>query len=153
MLQDSLDLRISPVEGKWRDVGRPEDLLAANAAPVPLLPKPTDDSNEYGAADHENTADTHHIAHTPVKEVPTRKSPDQITATPVTHPTIASEMLSSLSQVAASTFEMPASVRDALPAGTKQMHSSIEVLQHLEIRLRSQESRKEPTDGREYHRY
>jgi dTDP-glucose pyrophosphorylase len=31
MLEDSLDLRISPIEGKWRDVGRPEDLLAANA--------------------------------------------------------------------------------------------------------------------------
>jgi UDP-N-acetylglucosamine diphosphorylase / glucose-1-phosphate thymidylyltransferase / UDP-N-acetylgalactosamine diphosphorylase / glucosamine-1-phosphate N-acetyltransferase / galactosamine-1-phosphate N-acetyltransferase len=34
MLDDSLELRISPVEGKWRDVGRPEDLLAANAAPA-----------------------------------------------------------------------------------------------------------------------
>lgn len=33
MLDDSLELRISTVEGKWRDVGRPEDLLAANAAP------------------------------------------------------------------------------------------------------------------------
>jgi NDP-sugar pyrophosphorylase family protein len=32
MLDDSLDLRISPVEGRWRDVGRPEDLLAVNAA-------------------------------------------------------------------------------------------------------------------------
>jgi UDP-N-acetylglucosamine diphosphorylase / glucose-1-phosphate thymidylyltransferase / UDP-N-acetylgalactosamine diphosphorylase / glucosamine-1-phosphate N-acetyltransferase / galactosamine-1-phosphate N-acetyltransferase len=32
MLDDSLDLRISPIEGKWRDVGRPEDLLAVNAA-------------------------------------------------------------------------------------------------------------------------
>ncbi|MFL6354921.1 MAG: sugar phosphate nucleotidyltransferase [Bryobacteraceae bacterium] len=31
MLDDSLELRISTVEGKWRDVGRPEDLLAANA--------------------------------------------------------------------------------------------------------------------------
>lgn len=31
MLEDSLDLRISAIEGKWRDVGRPEDLLAANA--------------------------------------------------------------------------------------------------------------------------
>ncbi len=31
MLEDSLELRISAIEGKWRDVGRPEDLLAANA--------------------------------------------------------------------------------------------------------------------------
>ncbi len=30
MLEDSLDLRISPIEGEWRDVGRPEDLLAEN---------------------------------------------------------------------------------------------------------------------------
>ena len=28
MLQDGLELRISPVEGAWRDVGRPEDLAA-----------------------------------------------------------------------------------------------------------------------------
>jgi UDP-N-acetylglucosamine diphosphorylase / glucose-1-phosphate thymidylyltransferase / UDP-N-acetylgalactosamine diphosphorylase / glucosamine-1-phosphate N-acetyltransferase / galactosamine-1-phosphate N-acetyltransferase len=34
MLDDSLELRISPVEGKWRDIGRPDDLLAANAAPA-----------------------------------------------------------------------------------------------------------------------
>jgi UDP-N-acetylglucosamine diphosphorylase / glucose-1-phosphate thymidylyltransferase / UDP-N-acetylgalactosamine diphosphorylase / glucosamine-1-phosphate N-acetyltransferase / galactosamine-1-phosphate N-acetyltransferase len=34
MLNDSLELRISTVEGKWRDVGRPDDLLAANAAPA-----------------------------------------------------------------------------------------------------------------------
>jgi NDP-sugar pyrophosphorylase family protein len=32
MLDDSLELRISAIEGKWRDVGRPEDLLAVNAA-------------------------------------------------------------------------------------------------------------------------
>ena len=31
MLADGLDLRISPVEGTWRDVGRPEDLAAMNA--------------------------------------------------------------------------------------------------------------------------
>ena len=31
MLADGLDLRISPVEGSWRDVGRPEDLAAMNA--------------------------------------------------------------------------------------------------------------------------
>jgi UDP-N-acetylglucosamine diphosphorylase / glucose-1-phosphate thymidylyltransferase / UDP-N-acetylgalactosamine diphosphorylase / glucosamine-1-phosphate N-acetyltransferase / galactosamine-1-phosphate N-acetyltransferase len=31
MLEDSLELRISPIEGDWRDVGRPEDLLAVNA--------------------------------------------------------------------------------------------------------------------------
>jgi len=30
MLEDSLELRISPIEGGWRDVGRPEDLAAAN---------------------------------------------------------------------------------------------------------------------------
>jgi NDP-sugar pyrophosphorylase family protein len=30
MLNDGLDLRISPVEGNWRDVGRPEDLAAVN---------------------------------------------------------------------------------------------------------------------------
>ncbi len=30
MLEDSLELRISPVEGNWRDVGRPEDLAALN---------------------------------------------------------------------------------------------------------------------------
>ncbi len=32
MLEDSLELRISPIEGNWRDVGRPEDLLAVNAS-------------------------------------------------------------------------------------------------------------------------
>jgi NDP-sugar pyrophosphorylase family protein len=32
VLEDSLELRISPIEGSWRDVGRPEDLLAVNAA-------------------------------------------------------------------------------------------------------------------------
>ena len=31
MLADRLDLRISPIEGPWRDVGRPEDLAAMNA--------------------------------------------------------------------------------------------------------------------------
>ena len=30
MLADGLELRISPVEGDWRDVGRPEDLAAVN---------------------------------------------------------------------------------------------------------------------------
>jgi len=30
MLADGLELRISPVEGNWRDVGRPEDLAAVN---------------------------------------------------------------------------------------------------------------------------
>lgn len=30
MLKDGLDLRISPVQGSWRDVGRPEDLAAVN---------------------------------------------------------------------------------------------------------------------------
>ena len=30
MLADGLELRIAPVEGAWRDVGRPEDLNAAN---------------------------------------------------------------------------------------------------------------------------
>jgi dTDP-glucose pyrophosphorylase len=30
MLEDGLDLRISPVQGSWRDVGRPDDLAAAN---------------------------------------------------------------------------------------------------------------------------
>ncbi len=30
MLADGLDLRISPIEGPWRDVGRPEDLTAIN---------------------------------------------------------------------------------------------------------------------------
>lgn len=31
MLADGLDLRIAPIEGSWRDVGRPEDLDAANS--------------------------------------------------------------------------------------------------------------------------
>lgn len=31
MLSDGLELRISPVEGIWRDVGRPEDLAALNS--------------------------------------------------------------------------------------------------------------------------
>lgn len=30
MLASGLELRISPIEGAWRDVGRPEDLAAAN---------------------------------------------------------------------------------------------------------------------------
>lgn len=30
MIADGLDLRISPIAGAWRDVGRPEDLAAAN---------------------------------------------------------------------------------------------------------------------------
>jgi len=31
MIEDGLDLHISPVQGTWRDVGRPEDLDAVNA--------------------------------------------------------------------------------------------------------------------------
>ncbi len=31
MLADGLLLRISPIEGDWRDVGRPEDLAAVNS--------------------------------------------------------------------------------------------------------------------------
>jgi UDP-N-acetylglucosamine diphosphorylase / glucose-1-phosphate thymidylyltransferase / UDP-N-acetylgalactosamine diphosphorylase / glucosamine-1-phosphate N-acetyltransferase / galactosamine-1-phosphate N-acetyltransferase len=31
MLADGLELRISPIEGPWRDVGRPEDLAAVNS--------------------------------------------------------------------------------------------------------------------------
>lgn len=31
MLEDQLELRISPIQGEWRDVGRPEDLAAENA--------------------------------------------------------------------------------------------------------------------------
>ncbi len=30
MLADGLELRISPIRGAWRDVGRPEDLVAVN---------------------------------------------------------------------------------------------------------------------------
>ena len=30
MLEDGLELRISPIEGRWRDVGRPEDLAAVS---------------------------------------------------------------------------------------------------------------------------
>lgn len=37
MLTDGLELRISPVEGAWRDVGRPEDLAALNSADTPKL--------------------------------------------------------------------------------------------------------------------
>jgi UDP-N-acetylglucosamine diphosphorylase / glucose-1-phosphate thymidylyltransferase / UDP-N-acetylgalactosamine diphosphorylase / glucosamine-1-phosphate N-acetyltransferase / galactosamine-1-phosphate N-acetyltransferase len=32
MLEDGLELRISPIAGEWRDVGRPEDLAALNAS-------------------------------------------------------------------------------------------------------------------------
>ncbi len=35
MLHDDLELRISPIEGTWRDVGRPEDLTALNSTPQP----------------------------------------------------------------------------------------------------------------------
>lgn len=33
MLRDNLELRISPIEGNWRDVGYPDDLEAVNANP------------------------------------------------------------------------------------------------------------------------
>jgi NDP-sugar pyrophosphorylase family protein len=33
MLTDGLELRISSIEGDWRDVGRPEDLAAVNSPP------------------------------------------------------------------------------------------------------------------------
>jgi len=33
MLEDGLELRISAIQGEWRDVGRPEDLVAVNASP------------------------------------------------------------------------------------------------------------------------
>ena len=33
MLADGLELRISPIEGEWTDVGRPEDLAAVNVTP------------------------------------------------------------------------------------------------------------------------
>jgi NDP-sugar pyrophosphorylase family protein len=32
MLADGLELRISPIAGEWRDIGRPEDLAAINAS-------------------------------------------------------------------------------------------------------------------------
>ena len=32
MLLDGIELRIAPLEGEWRDIGRPEDLAAANDA-------------------------------------------------------------------------------------------------------------------------
>jgi NDP-sugar pyrophosphorylase family protein len=32
MLEDGLEVRISPIAGNWRDVGRPEDLAALNTA-------------------------------------------------------------------------------------------------------------------------
>jgi NDP-sugar pyrophosphorylase family protein len=35
MLDDGLELRISPIEGAWRDVGRPEDLSALDSFPEP----------------------------------------------------------------------------------------------------------------------
>lgn len=35
MLRDGLQLRIAPIAGKWRDVGRPEDLRAANTELLP----------------------------------------------------------------------------------------------------------------------
>ena len=31
MLQEGVEVRISPIEGRWRDVGRPEDLEAVNS--------------------------------------------------------------------------------------------------------------------------
>jgi dTDP-glucose pyrophosphorylase len=31
MLQERVELRISAIEGRWRDVGRPEDLEAVNS--------------------------------------------------------------------------------------------------------------------------
>ncbi len=34
MLADRLELRISSIEGTWRDVGRPEDLEAVNSGPA-----------------------------------------------------------------------------------------------------------------------
>ncbi len=33
MLADGLEVRMAPVEGNWRDVGRPEDLAAVNLPP------------------------------------------------------------------------------------------------------------------------
>lgn len=33
MIESDLEVRISPIEGRWRDVGRPEDLAAENEAP------------------------------------------------------------------------------------------------------------------------
>lgn len=35
MLADGLELRISAIEGEWRDVGRPEDLAAMNESSTP----------------------------------------------------------------------------------------------------------------------
>lgn len=37
MLEDGLELRISAIEGEWRDVGRPEDLVAMNQRPYTKL--------------------------------------------------------------------------------------------------------------------
>jgi len=31
MLEEDVEVRVSPIEGRWRDVGRPEDLEAVNA--------------------------------------------------------------------------------------------------------------------------
>ncbi len=44
MIADGLEVRMSPMEGDWRDVGRPEDLEAVNA---PSMPQPLDDPDQY----------------------------------------------------------------------------------------------------------
>lgn len=48
MLADGLELRIAPIEGDWRDVGRPEDLAQVN-----LAPQAPDDGNQNQSADNE----------------------------------------------------------------------------------------------------
>ena len=35
MIADGLEVRMSPMDGNWRDVGRPEDLAAVNAQSTP----------------------------------------------------------------------------------------------------------------------
>ncbi|SRR5579883_1369955 len=42
MLRDGLEIRISPIEGNWRDVGYPEDLRAVNES----APQPPDDADQ-----------------------------------------------------------------------------------------------------------
>lgn len=51
MIADGLEVRMSPMDGNWRDVGRPEDLAAVNAQ---SMPEALDHPDQHGPADDEH---------------------------------------------------------------------------------------------------
>jgi NDP-sugar pyrophosphorylase family protein len=70
MLRDNLELRISTIEGGWRDVGYPEDLDAVNAG---LFPQPLDEPDQDRTAERKDSRQGESVTGPAVKDVPDRE--------------------------------------------------------------------------------